>query len=136
MSQYHKKHPLVLAISSAAILSANSYAAPALEEVIVTANKRAENINDVGLSISAVSGDQMAEQKLSSLEEISSVVPGLVFSSSTSNTPIFTLRGIGFNEQSLGAYPATSLYIDEAPMPFPVLASHAAYDLELSLIHI
>ena len=130
MSQYHKKHPLVLAIASAAILSANSYAAPALEEVIVTANKRAENINDVGLSISAVSGDQMAEQKLSSLEEISSVVPGLVFSSSTSNTPIFTLRGIGFNEQSLGAYPATSLYIDEAPMPFPVLASHAAYDLE------
>ena len=130
MNKYHKKHPLVIAIASAAMLAANSYAAPVLEEVMVTANKRSENINDVGLSISAVSGEQMAEQKLSSLEEISSVVPGLVFSSSTSNTPIFTLRGIGFNEQSLGAYPATSLYIDEAPMPFPVLASHAAYDLE------
>lgn len=130
MNNFRKKNPIVLGIASAVMLSTNVYAAPALEEVIVTANKRAENINDVGLSISAVTGDQMAEQKLTSLEEITSVVPGLVFSSSTSNTPIFTLRGIGFNEQSLGAYPATSLYIDEAPMPFPVLASHAAYDLE------
>lgn len=130
MNKYFTKRPIVIGIASAAMFATNSYAAPVLEEVIVTANKRAENINDVGLSISAVSGDQMSEQKLSSLEEISSVVPGLVFSSSTSNTPIFTLRGIGFNEQSLGAYPATSLYIDEAPMPFPVLASHAAYDLE------
>lgn len=117
-----------------ALLSSAVAAAPfahaAIEEVVVTANKRAQSINDVGLSISAVSGDKLAEQKLTSLEDISSAVPGLVYATSTANTPIFTLRGIGFNEQSLGAYPATSLYLDEAPMPFPALASHAAYDLE------
>ncbi|GAB3369763.1 TonB-dependent receptor [Spongiibacter taiwanensis] len=130
MKPSFQKSALVIAVASAAALPKFVDAAPALEEVVVTANKRAENINDVGLSIAAVTGERMAEQKLTSLEEISSVVPGLVFSSSTSNTPIFTLRGVGFNEQTLGAYPATSLYIDEAPMPFPVLASHAAYDLE------
>src|SRR5690606_34330373 len=57
-------------------------------------------------------------------------VPGLVYSPSTTNTPIFTLRGVGFNESSLGVYPATSLYLDEAPLPFPVMASHTGFDLE------
>ena len=125
-----KNNPLAALISfgAAAVFSGSTFAQ--LEEIVVTAQKRSENINDVGLSIAAVSGTKLAEQKLTSLEEISSAVPGLVYSTSTANTPIFTLRGIGFNEQSLGAYPATSLYLDEAPMPFPVLASHAAYDLE------
>lgn len=110
--------------------SATAAASEELEQIVVTANKRTQSVNDVGLSISAISVDKLEEQKLTSLEDISSVVPGLVYSASTANTPIFTLRGIGFNEQTLGAYPATSLYLDEAPMPFPVLASHSAYDLE------
>lgn len=102
----------------------------ALEEIIVTANKRSENANDVGMAISAISSETFKNNKIASLEEIASVVPGLVFSPSTTNTPIFTLRGVGFNESSLGVYPATSIYIDEAPLPFPVMASHAAFDLE------
>ena len=102
----------------------------ALEEIIVTANKRAESANDIGLSISAISGEKLAEQKLTSLEEITSSVPGLTFATSQQNTPILTLRGVGFNESSLGVYPATSLYVDEIPLPFPVMAAHSAYDLE------
>ncbi|MBR9913127.1 MAG: TonB-dependent receptor plug domain-containing protein, partial [Gammaproteobacteria bacterium] len=122
--------PLSAAITLATAFSFPGLASAAMEEVIVTANKRSENINDVGLSISAISGNKIKENKLTSLEDIATVVPGLVFSPSTTNTPIFTLRGVGFNESSLGVYPATSLYIDEAPLPFPVMASHAAFDLE------
>ncbi|MEZ5482561.1 MAG: TonB-dependent receptor [Porticoccaceae bacterium] len=40
------------------------------------------------------------------------------------------MRGVGFNESSIGVYPATSLYVDEIPLPFPAMASHSAYDLE------
>lgn len=98
--------------------------------IIVTANKREENLNDVGLTITAVSGDDLARRKITSLEDIASVVPGLAFASSTNNTPIFTLRGVGFNESSLGVYPAVSVYADQIPLPFPVTASHTAYDLE------
>lgn len=102
----------------------------AIEEVIVTANKRAQTANEVGLSITAISGEKLAEQKLTSLEDITSTVPGLTFATSQQNTPILTLRGVGFNESSLGVYPATSLYVDEIPLPFPVMAAHSAYDLE------
>ena len=99
-------------------------------DIVVTANKRQENINKVGLTITAVSGDLLAERKVTSLEDVASLVPGLAFSASTTNTPIFTLRGVGFNESSLGVYPAVSVYLDQAPLSFPVLASHSAYDLE------
>ena len=100
------------------------------DEIVVTANKREENLNDVGLTITAISGAALQERKLTSLSDVASVVPGLAFAPSNTGTPILTLRGVGFNESSLGVYPAVSVYLDQIPMPFPALASHAAYDLE------
>ena len=113
---------------------AASSAASSLDEVsgeiIVTANKREENLNRVGLTITAISGDALAERQITSLQDVAAIVPGLAFAPSANNTPILTLRGIGFNESSLGVYPAVSVYVDQAPLPFPVLASHAGFDLE------
>ena len=105
-------------------------AAPATNDIIVTANKREENINKVGLSITAISQSALKERQIVSLADLAAAVPGLSYASSTANTPIFTLRGVGFNESSLGVYPAVSVYVDQAPLPFPVMASHAAFDLE------
>jgi iron complex outermembrane recepter protein len=99
-------------------------------EIIVTANKREQNLNDVGATITAIGAEALKERKITSLEDIAGIVPGLVYTPSTTNTPIFTLRGVGFNESSLGVYPAVSVYIDQVPLSFPVLASHSAYDLE------
>ena len=99
-------------------------------EIIVTANKREERLNKVGLTVSVLSGQDLNLRKITSLQDIAAVVPGLAFSPSVNNTPILTLRGVGFNESSLGVYPAVSVYVDQAPLPFPVLASHSAYDLE------
>jgi len=99
-------------------------------EIVVTANKREENLNDVGLSITAISGAALQERKLTSLSDVASVVPGLAFAPSNTGTPILTLRGVGFNESSLGVYPAVSVYLDQVPMPFPALASHTAFDLQ------
>lgn len=99
-------------------------------EIVVTANKRDQNLNKVGLTITAIGSQALKERRISSLEDIASIVPGLAYSTSTTNTPIFTLRGIGFQESSLGVYPAVSVYLDQAPLPFPILGSHASFDLE------
>lgn len=99
-------------------------------EIVVTANKREQNLNDVGLTITALSGAQLAQRGITSLADLATAVPGLSFAQSANNTPILTLRGIGFNESSLGVYPAVSVYVDQAPLPFPVLASHSAFDVD------
>ena len=99
-------------------------------DIVVTANKREQNLNDVGLSITAISGDTLAERRITSVQDIAAAIPGLKFSESGTGTPIYTLRGIGFNEESLGVYPSVSVYTDEVPLPFPVLTLRAALDLE------
>ncbi len=99
-------------------------------EIVVTANKREQNLNDVGLTVTAIGAEALQNRRVASLEDVASVSPGLVYTPSTNNTPIFTLRGIGFNESSIGVYPAVSVYVDQIPLPFPVLASHSAYDLQ------
>ncbi|MFD2579817.1 hypothetical protein ACFSTD_17170 [Novosphingobium colocasiae] len=48
-------------------------------EIIVTANKREENLNKVGLTITAITADALTERKVSSVEDIANTVPGLSF---------------------------------------------------------
>ncbi len=99
-------------------------------EIVVTANKREENLSRVGLSVTAIGGEALAERRITSVQDIAAVIPGLKFSESGTATPIYTLRGVGFNEESLGVYPSVSVYVDEVPLPFPVLTLHTAYDLQ------
>lgn len=99
-------------------------------DIIVTANKRNQRLQDVGLSIAAVSGDDLKSRQIASLADISQAVPGLSYSNSQNNTPVFTLRGVGFYDTSLAAYPTSSVYIDQAPLPFSVMTTLTAFDLE------
>lgn len=99
-------------------------------EIVVTANKRTQALSDVGLTVSVLGAEELSAKKITSLADIAQTVPGLSYSASENNTPVFTLRGIGFNEAALAAYPTVSVYADEAPLAFTVLAGQGAFDLE------
>jgi outer membrane receptor protein involved in Fe transport len=101
-----------------------------LEEVVVTANKREQSLNDVGLAIDVMSGEALKDRQITSLADIAQSIPGLSYTNSANGTPVYTLRGIGFYESSLGAYPTVSSYLDQVPLSFPVLTRHVALDLE------
>jgi outer membrane receptor protein involved in Fe transport len=100
------------------------------DEIVVTANKREQNLRDVGLTVSVLSANELKERNVISLADVAAIVPGLSYSTTESNTPVFTLRGVGFNEASLSAYPTVSVYSDEAPLAFPVLSAQGAFDLQ------
>ncbi|MBB5685883.1 TonB-dependent receptor [Sphingobium boeckii] len=99
-------------------------------DIIVTAQKREQSLSKVGLTISAVTSDMLSERAIQSPADIAQAVPGLTFTNSANNTPVYTLRGVGFYDTSLGSYPTTSVYIDQVPLPFPILTSLTAFDLE------
>jgi outer membrane receptor protein involved in Fe transport len=99
-------------------------------EIIVTAQKRAQSINDVGLTITALSSDALDKLGVQSMQDMARVVPGLNFADSGYGPPIFTLRGVGFTDNSISNYPTTSVYVDEVPLPFAVMTAHANLDLE------
>ncbi|CAH0991620.1 Vitamin B12 transporter BtuB [Sinobacterium norvegicum] len=108
------KKPLSAAIMSVAILGFGNTQAVAqdaslqLEEVIVTAQKRVENLQDVPVSVTAVSGDTLYDAGIQRMEGLQSYVPNLTMTETGIGTNIY-IRGIGSGinqgfEQSVGMY--------------------------------
>ena len=101
-----KRLPLVLAISAATL--ASSVHAQQLEEVIVTAQKRAENLQDVPISVSAIAGEKIQDATILNFAALADFVPSLHIAEASVNTNIY-MRGIGSGnnrgfEQSVGMY--------------------------------
>src|SRR6266403_1174006 len=99
-------------------------------EIIVTAQKRSESANKVGLTIVAITGDALERENIRNVADLARVVPGMTYTTSFTGQPVYTIRGIGFYESSLAAYPAVSVYIDQVPLPFPALTTNVGLDLE------
>ena len=103
-TSFRNMSALALAIATA---SSGTYGAQ-LEEIIVTAQKRAQSLQDVPISMTALSGDKMEDAGITSFSDLSGFVPNLAISENAVNT-IITMRGIsvGANqsfEQSVGVY--------------------------------
>ena len=107
-----KSRNSLLANSAAFLLgligSAASVAAPVLEEVVVTAQLRAQSLQDVPVSVNAVSGDKLFEAGIEKVEDLQAYIPNLTMSETGIGTNIY-VRGIGSGinqgfEQSVGLY--------------------------------
>lgn len=95
-----------------------------LDEVVVTATRRQQNILDVPYSISAISSDTLAESHVQSLSDLSHLVAGLSFvDQGPTSRSFFVLRGINADSTSgspplgsSGTVPPVSTYIGETPL--------------------
>jgi iron complex outermembrane recepter protein len=88
-----------------------------LQEVVVTATKRAEDAKDIPLSIGVVSGSDLTDLHVESMEDISRLVPGISFAAHNNgpNGPgqdNITIRGVS----STVGNPTVGIYIDEVPV--------------------
>lgn len=99
-------------------------------EIIVTAEKRSESASKVPMSITALSGERLDELGIREPRDLAKVTPSFTFADSQIGTPIYTLRGVGFVDFSVGGRPTVSIYVDEAPIPFAVATRGASLDLE------
>lgn len=101
-----------------------------IADIVVTAQKRAERLSDVPLSITAVGGSQLAQQGITAPEQLDRVVPGFTYQKAVYGAPVFSLRGIGFYDNSVTNTPAVAVYIDQVPLPFSAMARGVGLDLE------
>jgi len=99
-------------------------------DIVVTANKREQNLSKVGLSVAAVGGEALATQRISTVADLAQITPGLTFAPTPNATPVYTLRGVGFYDSSLASYPDVALYIDQVPLALPIMSSLTGFDLE------
>ncbi len=130
--------PLALAVAAASL----GVAAPALaqsdekqmvelEEVIVTARRREESLQDVPIAITAMSADFLREQNITELNDLGTRVPALSVSSTgqSSNVPIVVLRGQRPTEVTLTVDPAVPSYFADVALTPAQGTNLAMYDL-------
>lgn len=96
--------------STVASTSAAADAVVGLSEVVVTAQKRAQDLQAVPISISAITGAKLSDERISDIEDLSRVVPGVSFdSSATAGTTNISIRGVSSQAGSA----TVGLYIDD-----------------------
>lgn len=98
--------------------------------IVVTAEKRTEPLAVVPMTIAALGRDQLAALRIDRPEDLGKAVPGFVTVASAYDTPIYSLRGVSFFSEALGAPPAVRVYLDQVPLPYSAMAEGAALDVE------
>lgn len=111
-------------------ISSEADNAVAAGEIVVTAQKREQRLNDVPMAVAVLGGDDLRDRNIANPEQLIAAVPGFSYSSTQYDTPVYTLRGIGFVEASLAATPAVSVYVDQVPLPYPAMTKGAILDLD------
>ena len=109
------------------------YSAGVLEEVIVTATKREENLRDVPISIATLSGENLTSMFKGGEDilALSGRVPGLYAESSNGRAaPRFYIRGLGNIDFDLAASQPVSVIMDEVVMENVVLKSFPIFDMD------
>lgn len=119
--------PAALAITSASLPTYSNV----LEEVVVTAQKRQQNLQDVGVSVTAFSGDQMKALGFNTSIDLTAHTPGLDangFGGGAIST--FNIRGVGQNDFSANQEAPIAVYIDEAYISSNVSTRFSIFDIE------
>ncbi|WP_293675897.1 TonB-dependent receptor [uncultured Phenylobacterium sp.] len=101
-----------------------------VEEIVVTAQKREESINTVPMSVQAATGERLTELGITDTSQLTKIAPGFSYTPSAYGTPVFSIRGVGFQDTSLAASPTVSVYVDQSPLPFSIMTTGAVLDLQ------
>tara|TARA_R110002110_G_scaffold413729_1_gene641579 strand:+ start:62276 stop:64708 length:2433 start_codon:yes stop_codon:yes gene_type:complete len=124
------KRALVLAVANAlvgqGVLAQESSGRSALEEVVVTATKREVSVQQVPLSVTAISGEELVDMQITNILNLEKVIPGLTIRSA-GNNPSAIIRGAGSAGTSDIAVP---FYIDGMYLPNTGQALASFVDLE------
>ncbi|MFT5046563.1 MAG: iron complex outermembrane receptor protein [Porticoccaceae bacterium] len=122
-----KKFALLVGFLSSC-LSFNSYAQ--LEEIVVTAQKRAQSANDIGITVNAFTGQELKDLGVFSAEDLAIYTPGLtVNDTAATGVPLYTIRGVGFQDYSTAASSTVGLYFDEVSIPYSVMSRGLVFDV-------
>ncbi len=83
-----------------------------LEEVVVTAQRREQAVQDVPITLQVVSTDLIDDIAAEDMGDLNGFVPGLVISSDSPTQPRYAIRGIQTGDFGVGTDPAVGIYVD------------------------
>jgi len=103
---------------------------PVLENIVVTAQRIEQTANEVGMDIQVFTGEQLDRLRITSVNNLTAIVPSLTLTQQYQGVPAYTLRGIGFNAINMSATSTVGVYLDEVAYPYPILNSGPIFDMQ------
>ena len=105
--------------------------APRVDDIIVTAQKRSENLQDVPVAVSAVTGKTLENKRILDLVDLSNATPGLQIKSDDNGAnPRIFIRGVGVNDFNPATASAVGIYSDGVYVGSPLAQRFAFFDLQ------
>lgn len=120
----------VLLASFGLTLCSGAAAQVALDEIVVTAQKRSESLQDVGISVASLSGDQLDQLGVKSSVDVARVVPALQFTTWTPAFTTFSLRGVSQNSFQDHLEAPVAIYVDGVYVASMNAINGQLFDLE------
>jgi iron complex outermembrane receptor protein len=108
-------HPQQAAAQSAAL--ATDTQSDQLQEVVITAEKRSEDLQKVAISATVLSGDELAQKGVSTLQDLGNVTPGLSIQPQTTGESFINIRGVGVQATSPTSSNGVVFYVDSQYIP-------------------
>lgn len=99
-------------------------------DIVVTAQRRAESINDVPMSIQAFGSESLEAMRVTDVKDLTAMVPSFGVNQSYQGVPTYTMRGIGFNTINLSATSTVGTYTDEVAYAYPIMNTGPMIDIE------
>lgn len=121
----------VIAIASAAQAQAEAAAEDqgGIQDIIVTAQKRGQSVQDVGITLSVVSGDALGERGVTSVTDLTGLVAN-VQANHGAGQVAFNVRGIGTNEFSANLDSPVALNVDEVYLSKTFMSGLLLFDID------
>ncbi|MFM9851189.1 MAG: TonB-dependent receptor [Sphingomonadaceae bacterium] len=121
---------LVLGFNASVAFGQSAPAAAADEgEIVVTAQKRSQSLQDVSAAVSAVTADSLVNQKISNLEDLQTIIPSVNIGNDFNQAKLF-IRGVGANTSTTGSSTGVALHVDGAYVARAEAQLTSLFDLE------
>lgn len=102
-----------------------------LEEVIVTAQKREQSFNDVGIAVNVFTSDEIHKLRMFKPQDVAAQTPNVKINNTLANSiPNVSIRGVGLNDYAVNNNPAAGIYTDEVYLVSPAMLTFQLFDLE------
>ena len=100
-------------------------------DIIVTAQKRAQNTLDVGINISVVGQEQIRQRRIEAVTDLVAFTPNVSIKETAPGlVPVITIRGVGLDDFSATNNPSAGVYVDEVFLSSLALLNFDFFDLE------
>lgn len=120
------------AVASAQVEAAQNVPEPVVAasttDIIVTANRRSQSLQDVPMTVDVASGEQLQKLNLLDVKDVAQLSPGLQLTNTNGRNNTATLRGVTFDPDQ-GTSPSVDVYLNEVPTSAQTVFA-AVYDIE------